>query len=842
MTIPLDTPPPAQKKAKASTGQRAERLAKLVESYRPLGGIYDELLEGDGRLRPHWAGLVEALAGLGAKEVSRRFETADRHMRDSGVFYRVYEDPSDTERPWPLSHLPIMIDQATWAELSAGVAQRARLLEALLADLYGPATTVTGGLLPASVVTGSTEFLRPLVGVSPPGGRFLRLYAVDVGRGPDGRWWVLSDRAQAPSGAGYALENRIALGRAIPDFFRGLNVERLAGFFQAFRANLEGYNRSSDSRVVLLTPGPLNETYFEHAYLARYLGLLLAEGEDLTVHDDVLYIRTIAGLRRVEVLWRRLDSDFADPLELNAASQLGVPGLVRSVRAGNVMIANTLGSGLAEVRALMGFLPHLSQRLLGEDLALPNLATWWCGQPQEREVVLDRFDEMAIAPAFEYGLPGVLADGAVPAADLEPAAREALRDAIAINGAAYVGQEIVRLSTTPVWVDGRLEPRPFVMRLYATATENGWTVMPGGFARVSDQADARYVSMQRGDRSADVWVLADAPVAETTLLPPADRIVVRPAAGTLPSRAADNLFWLGRYLERAEATLRVVRALTGRLSEANVAGSPVIERLVNMLIAWGAAEAEAPRLAPSRAVLAALTDTARMGALPSIVRAARRTASVIRDRLSPDAWRALRDLSQLIEEPGDIAEADAFDLENRALRIIAAFSGLASENMNRLAGWRFLELGRRIERSVATTRFIRRFAEPQAPIGALDVLLELVDSQITYRTRYVLTTSRLPVIDLVVIDADNPRSLAYQIERMEMHLAALPNNASPGRLSQAQRIAARLASGLRTSVAEEIDMALITTTEAALMQLSDEITRSYFQHKPEAAAIASFQQ
>ena len=334
------------------------------------------------------------LAALGGEEINRRFAAADRYLRDSGVFYRVYEDPAGVERPWPLSHMPLLIEPAEWQQLEAGLIQRAELLEAVLADAYGPARSMREGRLPAALIAGNPEFLRPLVGVAPPGGAHLRFYAVDVGRGADGRWWVLGDRAQAPSGAGYAIENRLALSRAMPDIYRATRVQRVAPFFQALQAELFALNRQDDARVCLLTPGPMNETYFEHAYLARYLGLLLVEGEDLTVRDDGVFIRTISGLRRTEVLLRRIDADFADPLELNAASRLGVAGLVQAVRDGKVVIINSLGAGLVEARAMLAFLPALAPTVLGAELAMPNVATWWLGRADMREEMIGKLDSM----------------------------------------------------------------------------------------------------------------------------------------------------------------------------------------------------------------------------------------------------------------------------------------------------------------------------------------------------------------------------------------------------------------------------------------------------------------
>ncbi|MFY9758784.1 MAG: circularly permuted type 2 ATP-grasp protein, partial [Xanthobacteraceae bacterium] len=541
-------------------------LEPLISGYRPLHGVFDEMMDGDGRVRAHWRPFLGTLAALGSDEINRRFAAADRYLRDSGVFYRVYEDAAGIERPWPLSHIPLIIEPGEWRQLEAGLIQRAELLEAVLADSYGPGTLTRDGRLPAALIAGNPEFLRPLVGVEPPGGAHLRFYAVDVGRGADGRWWVLNDRAQAPSGAGYAIENRLALSRAIPDVYRKARVERIAPFFQAFQAELSTLNRRDDARICLLTPGPMNETYFEHAYLARYLGLLLVEGEDLIVQDDGVFIRTVSGLRRTEVLLRRIDADFADPLELNAASRLGVAGLLQAVRDGKIIIINALGAGLVEARAMLAFLPALAPIVLGAELKMSNVATWWLGRADMREDMIDKLDSMVIASAFTEQLPDPQLGSEILGARLDDAQRQALMQSIRDRGIDYVAQEAVTLSSMPVWRDGRLQPRPFTLRLFLARTGERWQVLPAGFVRIAEDIDARAVSLQRGAATADAWVLAHGPVAETTLLPTAERMPVQRASGLLPSRAADNLFWVGRYVERAEATLRLVRAIINRVA------------------------------------------------------------------------------------------------------------------------------------------------------------------------------------------------------------------------------------------------------------------------------------
>lgn len=812
---------------------KAERRAALLAGYRPLPGTYDEFLDADGAVRPHWEPFLQEWCTLSQSELLQRFGLADRHVHDTGVSYRVHgdideRDPSAGERSWPLSHVPLLIPGAEWQTIAAGVAQRAQLLSTLLDDVYGSGEIVAKDLLPAAVVTGSPDYLRPLHGA--PGGGALQLYAADLGRGPDGRWWVLQDRAQAPSGAGYALENRLALTRAFPDMFRSMNIERLAAFFQGFRAGLASRSKRVEPRICLLTPGPLNESYFEQAYLARYLGFLLVEGGDLLMREGRVHVRTIGGLKRADVIWRRIDGDFADPLELNAQSALGVAGLVQAVRAGNVHVANGLGSGVVESRALMSFLPTVARQVLGEELILPNIATWWCGQPREREAVLARLDEMSIAPAFRSA-GGGLDRGPVLAGDLPLAEREALRARIAARGMDYVGQEVVRLSTMPVFQNGRLEPHPMTLRVFAAATPDGWKVMPGGFCRISDEPDARAVNLRNGVRSSDVWVTADAPVEPITLLPTEDRISIHRVTGTLPSRAADNLFWLGRYLERGEATLRLVRALLGRLIDPDPAPgrSDTVRRLADLLVAWGAAQRGRGQ-GPATQAYSALYSLDDYGSAAASVREARRTASVIRERLSVDAWRLFGDLQKQLTplEGRKPSEGEAYEIADRALKTLAAFSGLSQENMVRGAGWRFLDIGRRLERGIATCRFARQFAGNDASSEALDALLDLTDSQITYRSRYLLGPSLQPVLDLVMLDPYNPRSVAFQVERLDAEIRDLPSLTEDGMLEAPRRLVLRLAADCRTAEASRLDRTSILLFEQLLMGLSAAIADRYF--------------
>jgi len=508
--------------------------------------VYDEMVVGTDRVRPHCEPFVRSVEDLGRHELASRWENAKRAIRDNGITYNVYGDPEGVDRPWALDVMPLLISSAEWNRLETALMQRTRLLNLVLADLYGPQQLLRRGLLPPTLVFANPAFLRPCHGIRVSRDVYLHLHAAELARSPDGQWWVLGDRTQAPSGAGYALENRIVLSRMLPEAFRDCQVQRLASFFRAQRDTVTALAPKDRDRpkVALLTPGPNNETYFEHAYLARYLGFTLVEGGDLTVRDCRVFIKTLDGLQPVDAIFRRLDDSFCDPLELRGDSLLGVAGLVEAARTGNVTIANALGSGVVETPAVVAFLPSLCRELLGEDLILPSVPTWWCGQPADLEYVVEHLDELVVKRAFRAG------DGQpVFGRQLAAADKSALAAEIRARPEQFVAQEQVALSTAPVWVGQKLEPRPVVLRTYVTAAGDSYMVMPGGLARVAGARDLPIVSMQRGGGSKDTWVLSDGPVSAVSLLAPAGVPIRRERRATdLPSRVADDLYWLGRHV------------------------------------------------------------------------------------------------------------------------------------------------------------------------------------------------------------------------------------------------------------------------------------------------------
>lgn len=815
-----------------------DEWAAAYADYTPLPGIPDEFIGPDNKPKEHWLALLNALA---ESDMARSIAVAQRHLRDLGVSYRVSDEAH--ERSWPLTGLPLLIEENDWAEISAGIAQRATLFEAMLGDIYGAGRLVADGVLPAAVVAGNKEFIRPMVNVTPPGGRWMHLYAADIGRGPDGQWWVLNDRAQAPSGAGYALENRLAMSRAYPSAYAGMNVQRLAPFFREFRNGLASLAHREQPRICLMTPGPYSATYSEQSYLARYLGFLLVEGDDLVVHDGHVHVRTIAGLKRADVIWRRVDADYVDPMELNGESRLGVPRLLSSIRDGSVIVANMPGAGFIESRALMSFMPRVARHFGFSELEMPNIATWWCGQQSARDKVLENLDTMAIAGAFDDQVPGVLGQTVV-GGNLDKAGLEKLRAQIGARGVDYVGQEVVRLSTAPAFENGKLVPRPFVLRVFAAATEDGWRVMPGGFCLMSDKPDARAVAIGDGVQSADVWVLSKKPVATETLLPSQETVSIRRILGNLPSRAADNLFWFGRYLERAEAMLRILRCLSSRSIELDSLrgdAANALKALANILVAWGAVPAEVLEQGRLAAIAHALVPESSYGSAFANVRMAYGAASVIRERLSVDSWKLLGKLeAQLHVKPSEIAnETDAFEIADRALVTLSAISGLAQENVNRVAGWRFLDIGRRVERAINTCRFARTFAGDNATANDLDILLDLIDSQITYRSRYLIGVALAPVRDMALLDPYNPRSVSFQINQLRAHLDTLPTLNDDGLPEPPKRLIERFAGEIASATAQEIDPTRILAFEQTLMRFADATASRYFLQRPEGLKVKS---
>jgi uncharacterized circularly permuted ATP-grasp superfamily protein/uncharacterized alpha-E superfamily protein len=860
--------------------------------------------------RPHWRPFIDSLQNLGRRELASRWENGRRIIREHGVTYNVYGDPQGMDRPWGLDFVPFLITAEEWSRIETGLIQRSRLFNLILTDIYGGSQRLLrDGFLPPELVYANPGFLRPCRGIHVTSQVYVHLLACDLGRSPDGQWWVLSDRTQAPSGAGYALENRTVVSRILPEEIRDCNVQRLAGFFRQQREML--FNMAPPGRshptIVLLTPGPHNETYFEHAYLARHLGFPLIEGADLTVRDRRVFLKTIEGLQPVDVILRRVDDSFCDPLELRGDSFLGVSGLVEATRAGNVTVANALGAGLLESPAFLAFLPNLCRHLLSEELLLPSIATWWCGQAEELHYVTEHLDSLILKSAF--GAPR-LAPGSGAAKTRRPGADERARliQMLQATPREFVAQERVKLSQAPAWADDQLTARSVVVRAYVANGGDSYAVLPGGLTRVSKRPDDLVVSMQSGGGSKDTWVLSNGTASQ--VVGQASRLSTgasrpqspggEPAQGAgetpapllgqpppgVPSRAADHLFWLGRYTERLEQLLRLLRCVLGHVSDAaggedstpsqalaelaaklgmfpvpvpDLALAPALappppDSLNNVTKGEGAGARARARAGPSlrddsatndlsQRMLHLLYDPDEPGGVRELLKRVRLIASAVRDRFSGDTWRILGRLDlDARARSRRLPLARATALIHNLVLDLAAFSGMEMENMTRGHGWRFLDLGRRLERGLSLLKLLRAAASVEsAPVAVLEPVLEIADSVMTYRRQY-FSAPRLPgVLDLLLRDESNPRSLIFQVNVLREHATALVGDAEAAAATSDDERIQSLVTELRSFVpndlaakpaeaAPEALIPLLSKWSTDLAALSDAVTNRYFSH------------
>jgi uncharacterized circularly permuted ATP-grasp superfamily protein/uncharacterized alpha-E superfamily protein len=824
--------------------------ASLFGAYRPLLDCYDEMVLPDGTLRPHWRAFASKMDAVGPDELARQWEQGQRLIYDNGVTFSTVDESGRSTRPWQLDAVPLLLAADEWGKLAAGLEQRARLLNAILVDLYGPQELIQRRLLPPEFVFANPGFQRPLHLIKVPENRFLQQYAAEVARAPDGGWWVVGDQTGSPGGAGYALENRIVTSRMLPDVLRECRVERLATYFIALRESLQQVSpRYRDNpRIVLLTRGPGSLEYFEDAYLARYLGYTLVEGGDLAVRNNQVMLKTLGGLLPVEVILRRPHDDECDPVELRGDSAFGIAGLLEVIRAGNVVVANALGSGILESPLLPAFLPALCRHVLGEELRIPSVATWWCGEEPARKYVLDHLDSLTICPAFDSS-----PDRASRPKLLSKDERQKLIDAIRNRPAEFVARETVRRSTAPVLTDDGLKPWHLSVRTFLVARNDGYAAMPGGLIRVSAPGLSSTSTARDAERSQDAWVLAKGPVPHVSLLPPpGESVKLRRSGAELPSRVADNLFWLGRYTERSEGSVRLLRSVLSRLTgETEFDELPELPVLLRCLASLGQLEPgfvvegirdQLPMI--DEALPDAVFNEQEDRSLRSSINRLRNVAGLVRDRISLDVWRIITRIDQ--DMKGAVrrrTSGDVLDLVNQLVIDLSAFSGLVGESMTRTLGWRFLEIGRRIERSLHTAALLRSAVvereSPEPPV--LEAALEVADSLMTYRSRYLAHFQVGPLLDLLLLDETNPRSVGYQLAALYDHVCNLPSD--PGNPARAphERLAMsllhsvrmveveQLAAGRSNSAKEQLDRLLSRITEQ-LPKVAEAISHRYLIH------------
>lgn len=802
-----------------------------------------------------WARFFEHLGIDGFRDLNRRTVNLQRRVRDNGVTYNVYADADGPQRPWSLDLFPLILSPRSWQQIEQGVLQRVRLLDRILADVYGPQRLLASNLLPPALVQGHPGYLRTMHGVEPAGGTRLHIAAFDLARDPSGSWWVVSQRTQAPSGLGYLLENRLIISRLFPEAFRDLKVQRLAGTYRALADGLRAMCLAADEpRIVLLTPGPYNETYFEHAYLARYLGLALVEGSDLTVRDQRLFLKTLKGLVPVHCILKRLDDEFLDPLELRPDSHLGVPGLLQAIRAGNVLVANAPGSAFLESTAILGFLPALSRHLLGEDLALPSLATWWCGERATMEAVLPQLACSVIKPTYAGAGAGAVLGKSLSRRELDEWAGRIVRESD-----EHTVQAWQPLSQMPTWKQGlegdRILPRSLMLRVFAVADgAQSWRVLPGGLTRIAS-ATLEIASMQRGGSSADTWVMTEGEVDATSLLH-YDQPAVETAhrSRTATSRAAENLFWLGRYTERTENTTRLARLVLEGLNGEDQSSQPLLAWLGDMAVASALVLPAVPPAAQARRVferslIAALGDAGNATSVGYNLAAMRGAASAVRERLSQEQWNVIVRAEQeflrgwtLCTKDGDFSPVETLRVLETLSGHTAAMTGAQTDRMTRDDGWRLLSSGRHLERLAFLASALSSALETGALFdeGGFEAVVALFDSTITFHAQYQQRHDLPALLDLLVLDRDNPRSLGWVAQTLRGRLAKLAGSA-PGEVPDValavpdpqqwslQAMCERDARGQYAALLE-----LLQRCTDAAFQLSDALGARYFTHSGEA--------
>ena len=835
-----------------------------------------------------WGLFFKNLPDPSPAKLNQRLASLDRQIRDNGVTYNVYADENGPQRPWSLDLFPLIIEADSWQSIEAGITQRMKLLERVLADVYGPQQLLKRGLLPPALVQGHPGYLRAMHGVTPVGGTHLHIAAFDLARGPDGNWWVVSQRCQAPSGLGYLLENRLAISSQFPEAFESMRVQRLASTYRALMDSLKTMSPAGvDSHIALLTPGPYNETYFEHAYLARYLGLTLVEGSDLIVRDERLFLKTLKGLVPVHGLLKRVDDEYLDPLELRPDSTLGVPGLLQAIRAGHVLVANAPGTAFLESPALLGFLPALSEHLLGESLLLPALPTWWCGERSAMEEALPRLRESVIKPTYP-GTSSHLSFESAPGHTLSQRALDEWAGRIALQSDEHTVQAYLPLAQMPTWQAlphqqasdsaesslGTAVPRSYILRVFAVSDgPNAWRVLPGGLARVAG-SNADIASMQQGGSSADVWALTQGEVDKTTLLQPH----LTPASlaqrkRLVTSRAAENLFWLGRYTERAENAIRLARLTLECLNGEEQSSAPMLAWLskmavANTLVLPGVPTAAQARRVFERSLISSLGSTSEATSVGFHLRALKMAGSTVRERLSQEHWRVIvRAEEELFARctehtvHGDYSALKALQVLKNTSDHMAAITGAQTDRMTRDDGWRLLSIGRHIERLAFLASALARGIETGSvhTDGGFDAMIALFDSTITFHAQYQQSRDMAALIDLLVLDRDNPRSLAWVTHTLRGRLSKLagcepdtlcamslrvpdPKNWRLEELCQSQPAFIRNLNetGTPPQTPSAVDPGyyfalneLLIQCSAAAFHISEEISATYFTHSGE---------
>ena len=822
-------------------------------TYTPDLNLCNDIFDDQGEIKPHWTYLLETIKTMGPTAFADRQDKALRILRDDGATYNIYSDKASPNRTWSLDLVPSLISSEQWATIEAGLLERSELFNLILRDLYGPRDLIRQNVIPPEALFCHKGYLRACHGMVVPGEHDLIFHAVDMMRDCHGEVRVLTDRTQSPSGAGYALENRTVMSRVMPSLFRDSQVHRLAAFFQRIRTKLYSLSPNQDQpRVVVLTPGSHNETYFEHAYMANYLGLHLVQSGDLVVRNGYVWMKALDGLSRVDVILRRIDDAFCDPVELRGDSQLGIAGILEVIRAGRVVMANPLGSGILENPIFLKYLPQIAKTLLGRELRLKSVDNYWCGDKDDLDYVLDNIESLVIKPVFR-------AAGARSAYMGEQGEQDksALTERIKANPMQYVAQPVLDTAHIPTFANSRLEPRPAILRSFSVASDSSYSIMPGGLTRVGLEPASFIISNQAGSQSKDTWVIASEPERSAVLANDTDDTPAKEAdLISLPSRVVENLFWMGRYAERAESSLRLLRTvfllLNGEEPISDICKRILLEAVTDVTATHpGFINANDELINRcDEELLLIVKDINRLGSVRSNLNAMIGCADESKELLSSDTMRVINDIRDAISEldvalSGGMAAAPEEALDP-LVSALMALSGLAQESMVRDFGWRFMEIGRRLERGILTTKILDNLLVTEVTESdqtlLVEALLSSLESLISYRRRYRARMGIQSSLDLVMMDTSNPRSLLYQIEQLGTHIAALPKSIeSRHELTPKERAILECETLIKLSLLKDLNTRIdgkrqrlahnLNRINELLGSLSNFISDTYFDHR-----------
>lgn len=818
-----------------------------------LESTFDEMFDKEGNVKPHWKEIEKALENSGLEKLEQKQTEIDWRLEDNGVTYNVYNDPEGTNRRWNLDPIPFVLSEEEWEEVTKGLQQRAKLLNLIFKDLYTEQRLIKEGIVPAEIIFAHKSFLPEVFNFKNTDYYTMKLYATDISRGPDGKFWVINDRTQSPSGLGYVIENRLTMNASLSDLYSDVDFQKIASFLNGYKDMLvsTAHNKNEDPLIALLTPGPHNETYFEHSYLSSFFNLTLVQGEDLLTKNNQLWLKTLSGLRKVDTIIRRVDSKYCDPLELENSSHLGVAGLVNVLRNNNLAMINPMGIGILENVGLNPFMKNIAKFFLDEDLILPQIATWWCGQEKELDFVISNIDNLIIKKIDKTNRIEVHFGN-----KLSPKEKEDLIKKIISSPISYVGQEIIDFSTVPSYVNNKIEPRNAVIRAFSYLNEDNYEVMPSGLVRVSKEKDSLVVSNQRGGTSKDLWIIGTKNLKKV-ITRNNHRNFLDTRLENISTKRAENLFWLGRYLNRAIITTRMLRfnlktyLNINRFEDRNISTSTEILNncLTHLTMTYPGFLEEEKEIKPINEIISVIQDSNRVGTLSFTLSMLSSINANIKNLLTIDAWRVYDKMLKSwfsYKRRKIISNREHVEELNKLLIYLIAYKELIDESISNDQGLILYDIGSKIEvsllliskmRSLLTTKL-----DTLLEYDILDTMLNTYESYNAYRAHYKSTLELENVVEFLLFNSKYHKSLIYIIEELLKSLKELPNSSLSSHLNNFEEPVFKVYSMLKLTNAKRLlktkekDFVYLTLDgflaeiSELLSETSEEITKTYFAH------------